>query len=299
MTQSTDELDPLIGPPVEVNEKVLKACVAKNQFGPLTFDLYKEAASLVCVSSSVYTGNPISGVQFHRSQAICAGLLVRIYKFMGSIIKLTADTEYGEAVEALNRCVLESSIDLRFLLAKNDESMFDRFVTNALVAERELYDVIQENIGRRGGRILAVEADMMKSITEMCNCSGVNVEDVPRRRRAWGGSMRDKAKALNMDSGYVVLQMLPSHAIHGDWADLIRHHLLPNADGFAPNVDWTHTDGEYLCPTALLVMEAVQDYLDRYFDVGSAAPIYQRLESLRERLLRLEESRPGLEAVEE
>ena len=100
--------------------------------------------------------------------------------------------------------------------------------------------------------------------------------------------MREKLRDLNMDAGYVFLQMLPSHAIHGTWADLIRHNLLPTADGFVPNLDWTHTDGEYLGTTALLVLESVKEYLARYFDLSIAAPIYQRLESLQERVLQLE-----------
>ena len=299
MSQSLDDLDSIVGPPIELSDDVLKACIASGKFGPPAFDLYKEALGLACVSSSIVSGDSLEVNALHIDQAICAGLLVRISKLMGSIIKLSADTEYGETVEVINRCVIESSIDLRFLLAKNDPNLFERFVKHGLVAERELYNLIQANVDRRGGKVLEIEAGMLKSIINMCDSSGVRIEDVPQKRAAWGGSMRDKLRALNMDSAYVVLQMLPSHAIHGTWADLIRHHLLRNADGFEATLEWTRTDGKHLGPTALLVIEAVQDYLARYFDVVSVAPISERLESLKERIVRLEETRPGWEAAEE
>ena len=82
-----DNID-LAGPSVEVTEDVLEACRASNQFGALAYELYKETARLVCVSSGAYFGHGGIEMKLDRNQAICAGLLVRISKYMLSVIKL-------------------------------------------------------------------------------------------------------------------------------------------------------------------------------------------------------------------
>ena len=144
---------------------MLEACRANNQFGALVYELYKETARLVCVSSGAYFGHGGIEMKLDRNQAICAGLLVRISKYILSVIKLSSDIEHGETVQALNRCILESAVNLRYLLLKDDDAIYDKFVKNSLVAERELYDMIQENVRGRGGDRLAIEQSMLNSIT--------------------------------------------------------------------------------------------------------------------------------------
>ena len=186
-----DEVGTLVGPPVDVTDEVLEACRVNDQFGPLVCELYKEAGSLVCVSSAVYFGDTADAIKLSRNQAICAGLLVRIAKYMVSAVKLSADIEHGETVQALNRCIIESAVNLRYLLLKDDDELFDRFVKNSLVAERELYDIIQGNIKVSGGVQLIIEQGMLNSIMETCEQSGLTVEEINPKLGNWGGSIRD------------------------------------------------------------------------------------------------------------
>ena len=113
-----DEVENLVGPRVEVTDDVLEACRANDQFGALVYELYKETGRLVCASSGAYFGHGGDSIAFNRNQAICAGLLVRIFKYMLSVAKLSADIEHGETVQALNRCIVESAVNLRYLLLK-------------------------------------------------------------------------------------------------------------------------------------------------------------------------------------
>ena len=92
-------------------------------------------------------------------QAVCAGFLSRISKIMVSVAKLSSGEEHGEVVPILNRCILESSVDLQYLLKKNDDAVFERFVKVGLKSERELYDIIQKNITNRNGQELEIERD--------------------------------------------------------------------------------------------------------------------------------------------
>ena len=228
-----DNIEELAGPPVEVTQELLEECRQKGQFGALVFELYKEAGRLVCISSATSVGHNGDEVKFGRNQSICAGLLVRIFKLMLSVAKLSAIVEHGETVQALNRCILESGINLMYLLHKDDGNVYDRFVKGSLLAERELSDMIHGSIEARGGEILGIEQNMLRSINDTFELSGVTADEVDPRAGNWGGSFRDKLTALGFDwRAYTVLERMPSHFIHGDWVDLVKNHLLPKDDGF-------------------------------------------------------------------
>ena len=128
MIELNDELRRLVGPPVEVAEEVIETCRTNEQFGALVYELYKEAGSLVCVTSAAYFGDKGDAIKFDRNQAICVGLLVRISKLMVSVVKLSADIEHWDTVMALNRCIIESTVNLRYLLFKDDDRVYDGFV---------------------------------------------------------------------------------------------------------------------------------------------------------------------------
>ena len=102
----------------------------RGQFGFLVFELYREAGGLISATSASYLGNTGDAIRFDRNQAICVGLLVRVSKLMLSIVKLSSDIEHGETVEALNRCIIESSVNLRYLLLKDCDEAYDQFVKN-------------------------------------------------------------------------------------------------------------------------------------------------------------------------
>ena len=296
IVEPIEDADGLVGPPVDVTEETLEACRIDGRFGALLFELYKEACRLICVSSNAYCSTSGDSLKFDRNQAICAGLMVRISKLMFSVAKLTADIEHGETVEILNRCIIESVINLRYLLLKDDDNVYDRFVKNSLVAERELRDMIQGNVKARGGETLAIEASMLRSIEDACQQSGVMLADINQKAGSWGGSFRDRLTALGYDWGaYTTLERIPSHAIHGDWVDLVKNHLLPKDEGFEPNSDRLTTDGKLLSPIGMFAIEAAREYLDKYFDGPSAEPLRQRLNSLQKRLFQVEYSRKDWE----
>ena len=296
---SNTDIECYLGSPVEVTDEMLQVCRDKGQFGSLLFDLYKEAGGLLTVTSAAYVGYSGDAVKLERNQAICAGLLVRISKLMISVVKVSSEIEHGETVQALNRCIIESIVNVRYLLLKDSEAVYDRFVKNGLRAERELYDIIQENIKSRDGEQLAIEAGMLKSILDKCELSGVTIDEINPKAGSWGGSFENRVKALGFgESAYTILQGIPSHAIHGTWMDLLNNHLLRKEDGFEPNFDHTQTDGELLMPVAFLAAEAAKEYLDSYFGRSLAEPLYERLDSLQARLMKVETSRQDWEIVD-
>ena len=78
MTGLQDKLDELIGQPIRVDEDALRDCREKGEFGKLSFNLYREAAALVCVTCNAYFQTESNGMSLTRHQAICVGLLSRV-----------------------------------------------------------------------------------------------------------------------------------------------------------------------------------------------------------------------------
>ena len=289
-------IDRMVGEKVEVNDRVLMSYRDKGEFGALSFGLLKEATGLMGA-----VGGYLSGIrgryQLTRDEAVCAGLVVRMFKLMMSIVKLSTGVEHGETVRVLSRCVLESSIDLRYLLQEDTEELFDQFVMVGLRGERLLYEAIKAKIQGREGGMLAIEARMLASIEATCANSGVSIEQVRSNAGNWGGGYRSRMQALGVTdeaySGYAI----ESQSVHGSWANLVVDHL--DSDGFGFEVDMGHrsADGGYLGPVALCTLESARAYVDRCFEVEDGELFQERLVDLIERLQRVDGARPGWERV--
>ena len=296
MTELQNQIEQMLGPAVQVNDAVIRACQERDEFGGLSFALYREATGLVWTTCNAYyeSGN---GFTITRNQAVCLGLLSRISKLMASVLKLSSDVEHGETVQILYRCILESSIDLQYLLKKDDDTVFERFVKVGLKSERELYDIIQENIRNRNGQELEIERDMLRSIKRTCEDSGVKIEEINSRAGSWGGSYRDRMKEIGLAEGYPFFQGMSSQAVHGSWSDLVRNYLNKGETGYEPKADHTQTEGKFFGPTALFATNATKAYIDRFFDPREVEPLVRRLDDLQRRLALVENSRPGWEPV--
>ena len=258
-----------------------------EKINELVFELYKESVSILNLAAHLLDDAANAKGGWPRNQAICAGLIIRISKFMLVVTQLSAKGDRADVVFALNRSILESSINLEFLLAKNDDAAFEQFVRFSLGPERELYDIIQANIAERGCEVL-IEKRMLDSINSVCKKSGVKIEEVKQKYGDWGGGVRERLKALKKEKEYVAVQRLPSHAVHGTWVDLCMRHLEydAKADVFLPDNSFTNVDARLLGPIATFVLQPTKLYLERFFSkVPETAKLLERIEDLQDRIL--------------
>src|SRR5260370_18165054 len=75
---------------VEVNDEVIRACTNRDDFSRLAFELYNETGVVLAISSHSYVAETPSEAAFQRDQALSAGLLIRISKFMLAVIQLVS-----------------------------------------------------------------------------------------------------------------------------------------------------------------------------------------------------------------
>lgn len=285
-------LHQFLGEPVAVTETRLSEGESEGSLLRLSLELYREVVLVLTVCSHSYMGSTSAEGVLSRNQAICAGLLVRIVKFMTAVASLVSqDPKRGDVVLALNRSITESATNLRFLVAKNEERFFDQFVRFSLSPERELYDSIQENITARDGKVLPIEQRMLESIDGVCRLSGVTIADLPPKMGDWGGGLRNRLIALGEGEGYAAQQKVPSHAVHGTWVDLVKHHIRQADNGFKPNPTWSAVDSRLLLPICVLVLSAARAYIDAFFPpLPELEPLLQRIADVTSRVATVDEA---------
>jgi uncharacterized protein DUF5677 len=286
---SADALKRLLGSPVDIGGITTETNISKLE--GVVFELYKEVIAVLVVVSHILDESAAAKNSLPRNQAICVGLMVRIVKFMIAVTQLSAKDDRGEVVFALNRSVMESSINLEFLVRTSEERYFDQFVEFSLGPERELYDIIQANIATRGGEVWPIKRRMLSSISRVCRASGLRIEDVERKHRDWGENLRDRLKVLTKEELYVGMVRMPSHAVHGTWVDLFMRHLRydEKSNVFRPNPEWSPADARLLGPVAVFVLDAAQPYVERFFPkMPEIELLIERISGLRDRILQVD-----------
>jgi hypothetical protein len=287
MTEGTAEaLEEMLNTRVEISGIADETDIEK--INTVAFELYKEALSVVNLAAHLLDDAASIKGGWPRNQAICGGLMIRIAKFMLVVTQLSATGNRAEVVSALNRSIMESAINLEFLVSKNDDKYFDQFVRFSLGPERELYDTIKANVAARAGEVWPIEQRMLESINDVCRASGVKIEEVNRKYGDWGGGLRERLKALNKEEQYGGMQRMPSHAVHGTWVDLYMNHLEHDSkiDVFSPHPKFSWVDARLLGPVAIFMLEATKPYLERFFPgISETKLVLERIDDLIDRLL--------------
>ncbi|HEX3681210.1 MAG TPA: DUF5677 domain-containing protein [Bryobacteraceae bacterium] len=278
-------LDEVVGGAFDISTLDVHSC---HDLTRGAFELYKETGMIVNLAASVYVSDDDSEYPLSRNEAIAVGLLVRLSKFMLVVAQLAAENERGDVIFVLNRCILESATNLAYLLQKDEEAVYDQFVLSSFGPEKELFDVIQRNIASRGYQI-PIETRMLASIGDACAIAGSKIEDLSRRLSDWGGNMRIRMREIGDEELYAGMQRVPSHAVHGTWMDLYKHHFKGKDGRFAPDPRWCPVDARLLAPIAIWVLNAAQTYLNKWRDEVGAQLILDRCDDLINRLHTVDE----------
>ena len=305
-------IENIVGPPKTVYRELMGA-------------LYFEASQLIWLSACVmqkgdtlYCSPDGKELSFERNQAICVGLLVRMSKFMLSVHSLAAGVGHNATIQALNRCILESAVNLRFLIAKkidNDNEAFDNFVASGLQVAQEYFNEMKQNvqdIGDSQGPDPRVVENASNMFQEMFEMSCLEAGEIKRRANDWRAtSFRGKLEQIFkkikegpdkpledldekqfLNDSYRRLQSIPSSAVHGDWADLHRNHLQFKENGFAPDFSYISDLGLLLSFPGEWALAAAREYLDAYFTHPDVESLRQRLRNVLDRLMVVERSHP-------
>lgn len=235
--------------------------------------LYREASHAIQACAQNHHPEKLTD----RPRAICCGLLVRITKYMLAVDTLATHlAESADVLMALNRCMLESCVNITYLLTVDTPAVFDEFVKKGLGPEREYYDSVQANIESAGGIRTPMEDRILESILRTVTRSGLTINEVPVRHQDWGPSMRDKISAIEWGGMYVGYRQW-SHAVHGSWADVLMRHLTYSDDGFTVQWSLGFTDSRLLNASAEVSLGAAGHYANKWFEDEDRTAVFDRL----------------------
>ncbi|HKM86473.1 MAG TPA: DUF5677 domain-containing protein [Terriglobales bacterium] len=286
MIGNAEAIEEMLGPKVDIGS--VSGETSRSKVTTLAFELYKETIRVLNLAAHILDQAASASGGLPRNQAICAGLLIRMVKFMIAVLQLTCKDDRGEVVLSLTRSIMESAFDLEFLVRANDDKHFNDFVEHSLGAERELYDLIQANIAKRNdGTVLPIEKRMLSAVDRLCDVSGVKVGDVHPKWSNWAGGLKQRLQFLQKEEQYVFMHRLPSHAVHGTWVDLYKQHLEYDLQTklFSPRSKWRPTDARAFGPTGVFVLCAVEPYVEKYFSaIPESKLLLERIDDLRNRI---------------
>jgi hypothetical protein len=282
-----EALKEMLGPAVDISEASTETNIKEINY--LASVLYRESAILMTAIGSIVEGGG-SGVGLPRNQAICAGLIIHTSKLMTGVVQFLATIKSGALIQALNRGIFEASTNLQFLITKDDNEYYDRFVAYSFGPERELYEDINAEIERNNGAVLPIEERMLKSIAAKCQMSGVNIDEVPAKHREWATNMRERLKAINMPGLYNTYRLL-SHSIHVTWIELLSSDIEQDAATglFKPRLMHKNVDARILTPVAVFVLRGAALYLQHFFKpISPVSLLLERIEKQTARLIEID-----------
>jgi hypothetical protein len=250
-------------PRTKVNIEEIKKFDSEDQFMSLAVELFKEACQITALLSCTYRldqdGNPR---KWTRNEAILGGLMVRTSKLQLALLDQICQKRL-EIAFIIDRCLSESLINLKYLLQRDNDNLFDEYIEYSLREEKRLLKRIEENIAKRGHE-LPIESRMIDSIRQAFKTSSLTPEQVDETKwKPWGEKIYERAKSIGMEDAYFALFSLPSHSVHGNWQDLISYHLKYEKGEFSPKIQWSYPRPQLLFGAALLSADINKLFLNK------------------------------------
>lgn len=174
----------------------LASFARESQHFEVAFNLFREAASYVCVLANVTIG-PIQ--VWNVEQAVLGGHLVRMFKLMRFAMEESIEHR-EEMLSVLVRLLAECVINLRFLVRNYSPELIRSYLVYSLQHEKELATFIKSNIHARAGETLPIEERMLSSIARTFENSLLREEELPTKKiRNWGEkNLFEKAKDIGL-----------------------------------------------------------------------------------------------------
>jgi hypothetical protein len=268
--------------PTAVEDAAIANFDTEGQHTRVAVDLVIEVGSYVCVAANIFRTPDLS---WNRNEAILGGQLVRTFKLLDALLDQTCSGR-RETSMLIARTVFECVVNLRYMIANASDELFRSYMAYSLQHELKLLEKIERNVAGRDSGALPIEDRMVQSILASFHASGLTRVDVAaQRQRNWSGhNLFERAERLGLDEAYLAAFGGGSHSVHGNWQDLLEYHLEKVDDTqYRPNLNWHAPRPQILQALALLVADAVWDYVEAFTE-GGADDFISRIVDLKERV---------------
>jgi len=247
--------------PPQFEESLVTRCRKQRDYRPMLFEWYKHVGHVTVLVASIRPESPglreIPAVHY----SILVGLLNRCARLMLSNTALSSTGLYGETTRLVDRCIVESAVKVMWLSKGLETDRFTRFLADSTRSDLALENEIERSIAARDGEVWPIESRMLNSIEHTLELTGLDRDTLSRVKRM--PDMRSIMLEVGLDErAYIGLQRMGSHAIHGNWSDLVDCYLEPDPSGWLlPRDHNVETHHSQFVMVPVMVLSANREFL--------------------------------------
>ena len=249
-------------PPIpEISSEEIEKCKSDKNYLPILFKLNIHVAKVVITIAQILPDSTDVRKIPTNHFAILAGHLNRCCRLMLAVNNLSSRGLFGETTRLLMRCIIETSVRVRWLCLKDSHEMFQRYVCDGLKKELVMMNSIKENINKRKGRRLVIEDRMLSFFQRFFNIAGLTDLEVVSTKKL--PDFKSQCDDLRLgDMFYTSIQRIGSHSVHGSWSDICTYYVKFRDDGSFNMEDHNArpSENEFLY-TPMFVIDASIDFL--------------------------------------
>lgn len=251
-------------PPISIDWEMIESTADRWPFDRVGWELIARAGQL---GEHLVDATGVAASSKQRAltidEAVIGGLFVRMTKLLRGLFD-ASQSEDSEVHQIVARCVVETAVNIRWLLQQDNPEEYKRFRADSFVTWRKLLS----GMGRTGDEVLDSAAErVQRNVENELKAAGLTWEDIPKRPGSWGrGNFRQRLIDLDLGGLYDPLFATHSYYVHGSWHELRTFHLKSVDDGIY--LDPTY--GE-LAPTTSY--EVVVASLQAACDYASSMPV--------------------------
>ncbi|MCA0349617.1 MAG: DUF5677 domain-containing protein [Bacteroidetes bacterium] len=221
---------------IDLTNDGIKKLDSEFEFMFTSVELLKKTIHLLWeIVNAKYKNNDGSLKTISKEEAILGGNISRLIKLNTSFLENTCNNKL-EICFIIGRCLSETWINLMYMLIESEERVKKNYVKNSLITEKELWNIIISNIKERDEEVLDIEKRMQESISRSFDASDFEVDEISRSSK-WK-SIKSRADAVAGKQFYNIYYGISSHAIHGNWQDILSNNLTKTKKGFQLKLDW-------------------------------------------------------------
>lgn len=257
-------IERLLASSTSVDEAKISGFSKESQFVSTAVDLFEEIRKItVLIGASFRTdeyGNPRP---MTRDEAILGGLLARVIKLQTSFFDQICQRRQETAI-ILKRCLVETLVNLAFLIKNNSKNFFDGFIKYSFVGSIPRLQQYIENEIQARGHTLPMEERMLESMRRSQRKAGFSDEDITLGYSPWPKTIRERFQEVfdNSSIAYLAFMSGPSNAIHGNWEDIVRYNMKFNDGHWCPKLDWANPRPQLITSASLISAHVTALYAD-------------------------------------
>lgn len=244
----------------DVDDEKIIALTTQGEFNELGVELLKEIAMLMVPVAAIYRQDDKGNkVPFTHEEAALIGNLVRYCKLCNAFLEQFTKKRLETSL-IFFRSLSETYINLKYFLKFKDEHTLRHYIKNSLRQEKELLDIIKRNVADKN-EVENIEQRMMDSVNKVFRTSDFKEDEINNSSK-WDAKVKARVKEIIHPDFYVLIYGNASHAVHGNWQDLINFHLEKEGDGFLPDTDWTYPTLQIIHAATVLSCDLLHNYAE-------------------------------------